>query len=94
MEENDKPQISLKTYLVFVLGILALVFLIQNSNDVEFQLIFWKIDKIPLILLLLLFFAFGAIISWVLIMRKVNVKKKIIRKLEKEIEILKKEAKQ
>lgn len=76
-----------KEVVVGMLILLAIVFLVKNSDPVEFDLIFWKVEA-PLIVLLLLFALLGAGIVgiyWVLSNRE---KKHLIRALKREVEKL------
>jgi uncharacterized integral membrane protein len=81
----DKVKKYRKEILVGLLGLLVLIFLVKNMDDVEFDLVFFKTDM-PLIFLLLFFAAAGAgtvAIYW----RMDNKDKKFrIRELEKELD--------
>ena len=92
MSEEKSFLSTLKEYrkeiIVGFLIILLLVFMIQNSHDVDFNLIVTDMD-IPLIVLILGFSSLGAIIVGVYWYINNRDKKREKKELEKEVDSLK-----
>lgn len=78
--------------VVALLVILIVVFLYQNSEKVDFKLIFWTLH-IPLIVLVLSFFALGALIAWGYNFFKSQEGKRELKRLKAELENIMKETK-
>jgi uncharacterized integral membrane protein len=77
-----------KEILIGIIGVIALLFLIKNADEVTFDLVFFKTDM-PLIFLLLLFSAIGAgIVALHWRMNHKDMKYKI-KELQKELDDLK-----
>jgi uncharacterized integral membrane protein len=77
-----------KEILIGIIGVIALLFLIKNADEVTFDLVFFKTDM-PLIFLLLLFAAIGAgIVALYWRMNHKDMKYKI-KELQKELDDLK-----
>lgn len=55
----------MRTYLAAIVAILALILIIQNSQSVEFNFYFANTDT-PLFFGLLIAFALGALVGWLL----------------------------
>lgn len=89
-----------KEILIGILLILAIIFLVKNSDSVEFNMIFWTAD-VPLIILLLGWGSLGALIVgiyWLIGNREkkrdIRDLKKRIRELEHELMMAKKNSRQ
>jgi uncharacterized integral membrane protein len=67
-EFSDEPQkegLSPKAIIAIVLGVLALIFVIQNTDSHEVHLLFWD-PKLPVWLWLLVMLLIGMAIGWLL----------------------------
>lgn len=73
-----------KEILIGIIAILMLVFIVQNSEEIEFQMIFVRLN-ISLIFLIALFFALGMLTMWIRFHAVVKDKNKIITDLEKRL---------
>ena len=64
-EEPDKRGLSPKAIVAIVLGVLALIFVIQNTDSHKVNLLFWD-ARLPSWLWLLVILAVGIAIGWLL----------------------------
>jgi putative membrane protein len=88
--ENDNNTLKFikqyrKEILIGILMLLVIIFLVQNSDDVEFSLVFWKMD-VPLILLLVIWLLIGAVITGVYFFVSNKEMRKEIKRLKKEVD--------
>lgn len=69
MSEHPAPQagrrLSAKGIGAIVLGVLALVFILQNTDEVPIQFLFWDV-RAGTWLALLITFALGLLVGWLL----------------------------
>ena len=95
MTESDKPAVSAanepsfiskykKEILIVLIAILMILFIVMNSGDVMFSLIFWKFP-IPLVILILLFFTIGLVSAWVYSYFHRKELRKKVRELESKL---------
>lgn len=56
---------SLRTYAAVVVGVLAMIIIVQNSQSVDVEILFATITT-PLVFALLITFALGALTGWLL----------------------------
>ena len=63
--QKPKPDRTWRFYAAIVVGIVSLVFIFQNSQEVEVDFIFATTNT-PLFFVLLITFALGALAGWLL----------------------------
>lgn len=71
-----------KEIIIGVIGLLLLIFIVQNSHEVEFNMIFTS-SKISLIVLILFFFALGMLTAGIYGHFKRKELKKKIKELQR-----------
>lgn len=88
MAEKEKEESFYKKYkkeiFIGAIALLTLIFIVQNSEQIKFQMIFFSID-ISIIFLITFFFAMGALSVWIKYHFTVKEKNKKIKQLEDEL---------
>ena len=60
---QEKPQTNWRAWMIGILGLLALIVALQNSQEVRVDVLFLTVNA-PLIVILLVAAAVGALIGW------------------------------
>ncbi|MFZ5552059.1 MAG: lipopolysaccharide assembly protein LapA domain-containing protein [Bacteroidota bacterium] len=73
-----------KEIFIGTIALLTLVFIVQNSEQIPFQVVFFTIN-ISIIFLITFFFAMGALTVWIKYYFTLKEKNKKIKQLEEEL---------
>ena len=73
-----------KELLIGFIAVLMLIFIVQNSDEIEFQMLFIRL-KISLIFLITLFFGLGMLTVWIRYYFITKEKNKKIKELEEKL---------